>query len=571
MLTRWIEKGMPDLPKKVTDVWETVREQAESHTTRDQGRRIMSQYRPNRTERVIEYQQSNYRALSMGEFRKVKTKLSRLIRSNGVSVSTKGAKLTDWLASRPFLVLHQSADLWTWLYEDALGTSLEDPNAVCVPVPYWTEDIAPAAPVEQGGLPENELPKVEVRVISSDDIKWLSRDLLVWEIGEVYLDKRGDFDVYMAVDRTGYYQLIPRVINDKVVYETFLWYSHQSDGPLFAIMPGNMSRVGDYRYNESVAHPFFEYADEFIAVFQDSQSVSVEHIYPKTIVTGSLPCPEDGCVNGKIKFTNGDIKELKTCRTCKGTGEISNPGPFGYLKRAKNDTSSAPPIQYLYPSTDIVKISYDRAFDLLLKAKQSMGLDLIGQVAESGTAKLYRLEDLEDMIQAYAGGLFDMVRIVLERVEEILEINETERMGVMYTLPATFNVSKSSIETLATEFKNSHQAVRLPILQQMVEAKFGDDEETRYKVEVAAKASPLFLMTTEEQQMAVGMGVASVDEIYKAQAVLGVVDQTQLTYDLTTDVEAVKRALDELERPYTPETGADRIGGGQADFGPVEG
>jgi hypothetical protein len=549
---------MPELPKEVTEVWTVVRDQAESHTTRDQGVRIMSKYRPNRTERVVEYQQANYRALSMGEFRKVKTKLSRVIRSNGVTVKAEGAKLAEWLASRPFLVLHQAADLWSWVYEEALSTSLEDPNAVCVPLPYYTENVAPAAPVEVGGLPENEIPKVQVEIVLSKDIRFISKDLLVWVVGTKYIDRRGYFDIYMAVDKSGFYQVIPELEKDKVVYTTELWYRHVTEGALFSIMPGNISRTGKWKYNESVAHPFFEYADEFIAVFQDSQSVSVEHIYPKTIVSGNLPCPEDGCINGKIKVTHGTGHELKVCKTCKGTGEITNPGPFGYLKRPRSEKDNAPPpIEYLYPSTEIVKISYDRAFDLLLKAKQSMGLDLIGQIAESGTAKLYRLEDLEDMIQAYAGGLFDMVRIVLERVEEILEINESERMGVSYTLPSTFNVSKSSVDTLSKEFKEAHQAVRLPILQQLVESKYGDDPEMKYKVEVAARAAVLFLSTNEEQQMAVGMGIAEADDILRAGMALGVIDTLTLTYDLETDVQAAKTALDGITGSGPRETPID--------------
>lgn len=559
---RWLDKGMPDLPNEVKEIWATVRDQAASHTTRDRGVRIMSSYRPNRTERVKEYQESNFRALTMGEFRKVKTKLSRVIRSNGAQITYQGAKLTEWLASLPFTVLHQRSDLWNWVYESVLSESLEDPNAVIVCVPVYTDDVPPAAPIENGGLPENELPNIDVRIISSDDIKFLSKDLVVWRTGISYVDKKGNYETYFAIDRSGFWEILPTVQGDKVVYQMSLWYAHASDQSLFATMAGNISRVGRYRYNESVAHPFFEYGDEFISVFQDSQSVSVEHIYPKTIVSGNLPCPEEGCINGKIKIQHGTVQELKTCKTCRGTGEISNPAPFGYLKRPRSEKNDAPPpIQYLYPSTEIVKISYDRAFDLLLKAKQSMGLDLIGQVAESGAAKLYRLEDLEDMIQAFASGLFECIRQVLERAEEILEMNPAERLGVTYTLPSTFNVSKSSPEQLANEFKISHMAVRLKILQQMVETKYGDDDLAKYKIELAALASKVFLMTPEEQQMAVAMGAASPEDIESAQEVLRVIEQLTLTLDKETDLAAVKSAMDELEGSSADESDDDRPDG----------
>lgn len=482
----YLRFGMPTLSASASSVFREVREQALAHTSRGYKERILSKARPSRPESLKKYVLDNVRLITVGEFRKFLLKTSRLLKSNDLQVHAP-EQLLEW-SETAFTVGNKKSDLWTWIYQVLLPAGLKDPNGYVVPMPYWNKDIPPYRPTEDGGIPKNEQVKIDVRIIGSEKIHYVDIDILVWEHGKEVVNKV-EQTVYMCADVEGFTLLRPSVVDNKLVYYAEPWYD--TDG----FMPEPLFGHLDAEHKESYIHSMFEYFDEFDSTFADNQAVRVQHAYPKVIMD-QIPCPADGCKGtGKVKSKDGVID----CTTCKGSGYVQNPDVYSVLQRPARmpdeTRTPAPPIEYIFPPTESLTITYEVAFDLLSKGNKTVGLDMMIDSAESGISKRHRLEDYDDMMQALAHGLMNCVVGVLESCASMLLIEDV----ISYTVPHSFNLQ--TVQELQEEFTKTHQSVRSDIYMAMVEMRTHGNAEAMKLHKLALNSSPLLVLTDDEVRM----------------------------------------------------------------------
>lgn len=559
LAAEYLTRGMPRASKALVERWRDVREQAQSHTQRGRQGRVVDAARPNRPESIKEYVISNSRNITMGEFRKVVLKLNRILRANDLTITAEGSRISEWLGGSPFRVLNQKADIWRWIYEVLIPRSLEDPNAIYFPWPEYNGEIPPAAPESEGGIPANESPRIKAKMVGSEKIRFYDGDTLVWEMGTYPVrTANGDREepMYGVVSTEGgYSRLLPMMREDKIVYIEEIWYSQAFEESPLCNMPAFRAEINGEEYQESYAQSFFEYGDEFISSFSDNQAVRLQHAYPK-IVIDAIPCPGKGCKNGKVITRSPAGVETKTaCSVCGGAGELTNIDPFGVIRRGRragsNQGSDTPVVEYITPPTDILSESYRVAFDMLLKGKQVMGLDLLGQEAESGTAKLYRLEDLEDMIQAYATFLLESVTNLLASVEAILVLNPAERQGATYDLPRSFSIQDNS--DLAGEMTAVPVHLRKRLFLAMVDSMHDNDEKIRRIYDIASQAVPSMLYGEEEIKNYFAYGLIDLESIWMRENAVRIASGMNLPED---DSLAVSRLQETLQQEYERNQGS---------------
>lgn len=501
----YLNAGMPKLPDHVASMFKDVRDQAASHTGRNGKERILAKARPSRPDSLRKYVIDNVRLITVGEYRKFLLKTSRLLKSNDLQLTMPDA-LIKWSDSSNFVTGHQKTDIWTWVYNVLLPAFLKDPNGYVIPFPYWNDDIPPYRNVPDGGIPKNESPKIDIRIIGSNKIRYVGTGILVWEFGYEVLNK-GKHPTYMCCDVDGFTLLRPSIRDNKIEYYGEAWYDTTMFIPVQ--LPGHL----DENHKESYLHSMFEYFDEFDSTFADNQAVRVQHAYPK-VVMDSIPCKAVGCTHGQVKVKN----ELKPCSECRGTGYIQNPDVYSVLTRPAlmpgEQGNNRPPIEYIFPPTESLNITYEVAFDLLSKGKKTVGIDTLVDSSESGTAKRHRLEDYDDMMQALAHGLMTCAKGVLESVGHLLMIEG----DVTYTVPTTFNLQ--TISELQEEFNTSLPSIRESVYMAMVESRTHGNTEEMEVHKMALQASPLLIMTDDEIRMRLAANIYKEFDIWLKDNVL---------------------------------------------------
>lgn len=513
-ISDYITRGMPEMASPYFENWKIVRDQAATHTIRGRQSRIQDVKRPNRPTALKEYVSENARNITMGEFRLILLKLSRIIRSTDLRINIDSDPVKTWNSQKPFKILGQNRDIYDYIYEAIIYKSLVDPNAVLIPWPTQSSGIRPAAPVNLGGLPETELPLVEPLLIGSKDIRFRDSSTIVWELEEIQVDKGREMMYGFLSQEDGFYRLIPYKEDGKIRYRGELWFFKAFRSSPISLLPGFRVEADGVEYQESFAQPFFEYGDEFISAFGDNQAVRDQHAFPKVVID-EIPCPEKGCKNGYIvSYENGEEKKKTECAVCHGHGVITNLDPYQILRRKRvvgKDSTPTPLMEYVTPPVEILKESFTVAFEMLKKGKQAIGLSLLGSEQESGIAKLYRLEDLEDLLQAYTGSMLIGIVSFLNSVDEILNPKYKEE-SISYVLPRSFALH--NVADLSDILKGIPDSLRGRTYDNIVELLYEGDKAATIAHTTARIVEPLLMYSLEEVKNLFAIGLVTSESIY---------------------------------------------------------
>lgn len=492
-----------------------VNEQALRHIDRQDRNAILDEFRPNENEEVKEYRNKNKRDITHGDVDRWLVKMSRIIRDNVFSSFSGSDRLKEYQSNMVYPVLGEGMDYFNWIMEVVLPSSIRDPNFIKVNLPFLPDAplLPPALGLQQtdGYVPIRELIIPYDAVFERNEVvafQWGSK-----QVGDG--NSKRDANLYWVADDEYWFLMDPYIEQSAIKYRAVMWYNHDSGQLPFT----NGVGVLKSGYKESLLRSYFELADEFDAMFSDNQAISVNHAYPK-IVMIELPCMtcrKGGVSTGKIEVQSPDGTTHKSCPTCHGNRTISVPGPFSTLTLPADGGLSDNPIK---PSDAIHPVVYgeglyksrvDIAWDLLDKAKKSIGLDLLEDVNESGIAKQYRLEDLQDIIGNVVKHLHQFIRNDLWLKECLLQPIPSLREEPVFDIPTTF-----FIEDEAEVLKDVQS---LPISERQIKIidyykrKYSYDPVTAKAYEMSVIYAPAQLFSQDELNSRMGFIFSSEDVI----------------------------------------------------------
>ena len=455
----FFQKSIPVFPQ-----WEKVRKQAIAHTRRLEKNELYEKGRPNEGQEVKEYRENNERSITVEGSNKFINLSSRVFQDSGVRISedSQGKALKAWLTSKPFEINGKVYGLWEYFYECLYLNTLESGNDFLAAFPL-VKDMPDELP-SVAGNPTQPI-DIEDRVIAIEKIRHASKHAFAWEAGQwpyMHKGQKRHAPYYFSCDAVNWYRHIPMGADreGKIRYELQLWYIHNTGHVPATQLGGRLTFTedGKNKYYESWIRPYFEYSDEFVNRFSDSQAVHVQHSYPATVVK-EMPCNFKGNTaygqckggvvvikkDGQIQLEDGKPKTT-TCPTCKGEGNLMRPGPYGTYVRQRRvgmDQTGAtdPVIEYVTPPTAILSHSYNSTWDLFERAKKSIGLDLLDDTkVESGVAKDRRLQAEQDFLIAIALGVKSTLEHFLYSVETLLVPNESQRKKPVIIIPQTLKL-----------------------------------------------------------------------------------------------------------------------------------
>ena len=484
---------------KLSAFYNDVVRQALRHNTRSEYTELYKIARPNEEKEYTDYRENNKRRVTADPINRFKSMLFRSFANTFEEISDEkypGFEVKKW---------------------ELLDLSLIDANALALdwPVNERNPLVPPAAPLEEGGLNQNEKVGIREKVIYSDVIvSFFSGEYLLFEEGKKKLDKGVDAPVYKGVDKNSYWLFEPFLNAKKEIrYNVIEWYNHRLSYLPVVELPGIKTISYEQKkeklyYKETYAFAAYELLDEAIMAFSTDQVNRIRHLSPKMVIIGKVDCPT--CNGSKVI---GNAK----CHTCSGTGKVSSFGDFSTINIDPkagifegNVTIPGQPIYYLQPAGGL---EYGKKVweDFIDKAERALCTDVLeGTGNESGIAKGLRLEPRQDILEAIGSDFIEMCNNLLKIRYALLF--EKEAAPVIHT-PNSYN--SKTVEMLRYEAENSMQAEKFVKFKQYIGQQYKGNELMLKVYDYALLYAPLLLYKHDEAIGVVSSGIYTETDLIK--------------------------------------------------------
>lgn len=504
-----------DLFKKKDDMsveWHRVKSKAIHHTRHNALPDLINKRRPEEPDTIKKYREDNYRNITFSDIVKYISKVNRFLYSSDYEINVRNQNVQAYINGNSFVVNNESSDLEKYFFEYILKCAIESPNDVLIVFPYNNVNylIPPNYSEEDGGVSANELVPAEIKIIGIEDIVEKTFDKFIFKSG---FPKNAYGDILFEVDIDNYYLLVPTSDRDdkgSIIYTKEIWFEHKYISNGEKMLPihtlgGIISKSDNGEYFESILKGYFEYADEFISSFSDSQAVRIRHLHPKEVLIAQ-PC---GACNGGTKNIKGG------CKVCHGTGEVYATSPYSSLVRPTDNNgivTNAPVLEYITPPSDNLELNLRTPFDLLKMGQRAIGLDLLVDDNESSLAMEKRLEDLEDSLSLASNVIFGAIEKTLHILHYLININPSESDLPIVVRPSSYKLltkedlrSISENSVLGDRFRSKYEYYKR-IIKNAFELKVR---------EFYMRYSPLSLFTLEEFESHIASGVYGQIDVLK--------------------------------------------------------
>lgn len=533
-----IFKGAQLINKELKAEMIRIYEQAETHCTRDGLKRLLEIQRPTEPESIKEYRIANQRRITRSSTESWFSMVSRIFNNSGIIVKGKSDRLTQYLEAYPFKSNRKELSFENWMLEVALRLSVLDPNGLFVIYPKKTD----WANTLEMAMPQVKFFECEDIVGTYDGGVYLVKDLGK-NLHEHWIISATDIIVYRDRFASG----------GKIEVEEIFTYNHNiGDIPIVSAMGITTVFDDELMINESFLSGSFEYWDEVINRFSDSQAVSVQHDYPIKIMT-EIPCKADGCRNGHVTDSEGKVSK---CSECGGRGIVTGDSPYHTLVAPESmmeGGNKREPVVFVAPQQSSIDSSYNRAMDLLKKGQEEAGLHVLDSTsAESGVAKSMRLEEKQDKLLRLASSFKMFAEQILYYYECYLVIVKESRQIPTVFVPKSLQIKDTL--TLQTEAIEAPLADRYYSYLKYLSDKYNGDDMMIEVYKVALQESPILMLNQTEIDARMTAGIYSGFDLYKADVIV----QTLLeNYD--DNAETMKnRSNEQIRRSYSEKNGLNQ-------------
>lgn len=579
----------------LSTIWRTVAKQQRRHTSRDSRRDFFEKSRPGEDDDARDYREANDRILTKEGVDKFISTSVRIFKTSHIDLAegTINKPVIDWLKTRPFKVLTQKVGFMDYFYTVPYRYCIGD-DANCAwlafPVSRIDKSQAPVNDLDEGGQPILNLPvAIESRIIPSNRI--IKRDEVFAFEGETVLVELPEFKqgnqkeeatglpmpVYYIADDMDWLQYYPipnpnrRDVKDpRIIYEVRAWYRHATGEIPVTNLPGTLAytNIDDeiLPYYESVLHSLFEYGDGFIQQSSDLDITLKKFLWPKVIMSEMIctECHGKGSLSS-IDLNTGSLFEddkgnviKNQCTSCGGSGVVKDPGPLQTMIVKMGQTGLDKQVsdaiyREILPPTGHIKDAYDMTFDIWEKGKKTAGIDVLGQLNESGAAHQMRLEVTQDKLGDVAEQVAASAQSFLKHVTALLVPIEKDRLQPQVIRAKELSVKPATL--LLTQAKESQECARQDAFMEYYGVRFRNDPVKIRIYELAMGYSALFCLSNDEIQTRVLSGAYTTSDIVKADRAVWaftILSEDKAFLNPQKTNEMYDKA-DELIAPYLPE------------------
>lgn len=475
---------------------------------------------PNESEELFKYREKTYEAVTKMTVIKAivaRMRVFRHAKSKTVFASKEGEEVINAFRQ-------QNKGVFEYVFQDVYSQRVIDPNgwAVVEPAVYPDEDIQVANMQKSVGA--------KISLVKSGRIVDFGTYHLVYTVPQnknkiVYTVVTDEFFGYI------------RKANDK--YEVIVRYQHML-GFLPACVLGGYEMQDDndtntegtmfYQTDLCAAVPFLNYAS---LLFSQKQAVTVNIMYPTTVVNGET-CQD--CNGHRYMIDpncNGGNCPPVACKTCNGEGtviarsalrgiQVKKP-PQGVTEGERLASMAVDPIRFIEPPTGSISVIIAEYKEELAKAEEALSINARKEFAESGEAKRVGMEDSYMQLDRVASYLYP---VLLNRIlmsiqglsKPFLRAGGTEWPSITCEAPTSFEIATTAqaMERF-TSFMSS--SAPLPLREdaflEYVRLKYSANPEKVKLIEACIAYTPLFLFNEGERLAVIGSG-EDTNEVVKA-------------------------------------------------------
>lgn len=542
-------------------------------------RTLITERRPNESDKIKEYREKIYVPITKRTISKVFSSLEKIRRSQDWNVQYDAEKVQTRIKDDETLEQYcefnypHFTSITNWAFSVLLRKYLIDANGIVAVIP------------EQ--MPESTTEYVKPVAMFFD-----SEQIMYYVEGECVVLKSRDTSTYYThggrrVNNGGaiYYVLTKNEfakyeqISAKEFDESCIYRHDIGELPAFKVGGVYHSRKNNDTIYESRIAGMIPSLDEAAREYSDLQAEILQHIHSEKYVFANNDCPvcngtgQEYIIEKDEKTGEDVVKGTKVCHHCHGRGSVSNVSPYGeyVINAAKfgEQQLPTPPIGYVTKSTDIAKFEDEHVRQHIYDALAAINMEFLAEtpLSQSGVAKAYDKDELNNFVNAVAE---DIVRIldniymfINEYRYNTLIANPDDRKAMLpkINVPTKYDILNTSV--LMAELKNARDAQAHPMILRELEIdyakkQFNTDPEIAHMIETTFNLDPLFGMSDESKMtMLQNNGITELDYIVSCNITAFVLraireDKDFYSRDYKKQMEVLKKYAEEVQKANEP-------------------
>jgi hypothetical protein len=512
---------------------------------------LIKRARPNESETVRIYRELIYEAETqnpiervIGVFEKIRRSPDFMIRFNDddiPAIVSKDETLEKYLTEK-YPVYTSIED---WLFEEAMRNIAIDANAVVAVVPNKFE-VLPNTYVEPVARIFNATNVVlfepeEYAILKTDELSsLLSPQLQQQRLQASYNLIRSAQNSY---DLNTTLQPIPPFLPGQVYYvidlNTYQLWEENPEGkyqltqiyphnlgelPVFQLPGKFMKRYGANVLKKTLLYPMVPHLNKAARESNDLDAGVIMHLYLEKWKISNRKCQT--CKGTGKLLVQGASPSV--CGKCNGSGYTNSKSPMNEIEINPASIGEQgvpiPPVGYVVKDPEILKLQNDRIENHVLKALSSVNMEHLSdvQMNQSGTAKQWDNDGVNNMVYAYAGMLIYVLTNAVYYTNELryksIVPDEVKRKKMLpiIPIPEKFDVINTSF--LLTEYQAAKTAgVNAIILSEMQreisQKKFYANPKVADFVQIVMTFDPFPDKTIEEKALLEGQGLVTKTDI----------------------------------------------------------
>lgn len=542
-------------------------------------RTLITERRPNESDKIKEYREKIYVPITKRTISKVFSSLEKIRRSQDWNVQYDAEKVQTLIKDDETLEQYcefnytHFTSITNWAFSVLLRKYLIDANGIVAVIP------------EQ--MPESTTEYVKPVAMFFD-----SEQIMYYVEGECVVLKSRDTSTYYThggrrVNNGGaiYYVLTKNEfakyeqISAKEFDESCIYRHDIGELPAFKVGGVYHSRKNNDTIYESRIAGMIPSLDEAAREYSDLQAEILQHIHSEKYVFANNDCPvcngtgQEYIIEKDEKTGEDVVKGTKVCHHCHGRGSVSNVSPYGeyVINAAKfgEQQLPTPPIGYVTKSTDIAKFEDEHVRQHIYDALAAINMEFLAEtpLSQSGVAKAYDKDELNNFVNAVAE---DIVRIldniymfINEYRYNTLIANPDDRKAMLpkINVPTKYDILNTSV--LMAELKNARDAQAHPMILRELEIdyakkQFNTDPEIAHMIETTFNLDPLFGMSDESKMtMLQNNGITELDYIVSCNITAFVLraireDKDFYSRDYKKQMDVLKKYAEEVQKANEP-------------------
>lgn len=530
---------------------------------------LIKNARPNESEAVQKYRQTIYEPETQNPLERVIGVLEKIRRSPDWMIRFS-TEVPPIIPEEETLQKYITGNypiydsLENWLFEEALKNLAIDANAVCVVMPkdlnitvnafvrptatiynahkvleFVADDYAIVKSDEYSSLlsPDAQQQRQAAIYAAVKDYNFTEIAMMDPAYNKYALPYPVVSQVYYVIT-TQYYQKWEETPDKK--YQLTQQYVHNLNAlPAFQLPGKFYKRMGNNIVKKTPLFPMVPHLNKAARESNDLDAGVIMHLFPERWRIDNSECKT---CKGTTVVPNTNGGAAVTCGTCGGTGRGTRPGPMSDIVVSPGALGQSnvpvPPVGYVVKDSSIIELQNTRIEQHIYKALSAVNMEHLSdtQLNQSGTAKAFDGDEVNNMIYLFAGMLVYVAETTIYWINELRYQNlvaDTEKREAclpVVPVPEKFDVVNTTF--LIQEYQNAKNAgLNSIILREMQkdlsQKKFYANPDVAKFVQTIMELDPFPDKTIEEKSLLEAQQLATKEDVILSNYIVDFVNQAK--------------------------------------------